>query len=70
MSIPIYTYDAVIVGAGLAGCAAARELQKAGKKVAVVTNYIHFVLTLEQLRVESMQLLVIKIASSYTNLTQ
>lgn len=38
MSIPIYTYDAVIVGAGLAGCAAARELQKAGKKVAVVTK--------------------------------
>ncbi len=38
MSIPIYTYDAVIVGAGLAGCAAARELQKAGKKVAVITK--------------------------------
>ena len=34
MSIPIHTYDAVIVGAGLAGCAAALELQKAGKKVA------------------------------------
>ena len=38
MSIPIYTYDAVVVGAGLAGCAAARELQKNGKKVAVITK--------------------------------
>ncbi len=38
MSIPIYTYDTIIVGAGLAGCAAARELQNAGKKVAVVTK--------------------------------
>ena len=38
MSIPIYTYDAVIVGAGLAGSAAARELQIAGKKVAVITK--------------------------------
>ena len=38
MSITIYTYDAVIVGAGLAGSAAARELQKAGKKVAVITK--------------------------------
>ena len=38
MSIPIYTYDAIIVGAGLAGCAAARELQNAGKKVAVITK--------------------------------
>ena len=38
MSIPVYTYDAVIVGAGLAGSAAARELQKAGKKVAVITK--------------------------------
>ncbi len=38
MSIPIHTYDAVIVGAGLAGCAAALELQKAGKKVAVITK--------------------------------
>ncbi len=38
MSIPIYTYDAIVVGAGLAGCAAARELQKAGKKVAVITK--------------------------------
>ncbi|WP_324170415.1 succinate dehydrogenase flavoprotein subunit [Sulfurimonas sp.] len=38
MSIPIYTYDAIIVGAGLAGCAAARQLQKAGKNVAVITK--------------------------------
>ena len=38
MSIPIYTYDAIVVGAGLAGCAAARELQTAGKKVAVITK--------------------------------
>ena len=38
MGIPIYTYDAIIVGAGLAGCAAARELQNAGKKVAVITK--------------------------------
>ena len=38
MGIPIYTYDAVVVGAGLAGCAAARELQNAGKKVAVITK--------------------------------
>ncbi|MBT5934223.1 succinate dehydrogenase flavoprotein subunit [Sulfurimonas sp.] len=38
MSIPIYTYDAIVVGAGLAGCAAARELQSAGKKVAVITK--------------------------------
>lgn len=38
MSIPVHTYDAIIVGAGLAGCAAARELQKAGKKVAVITK--------------------------------
>jgi succinate dehydrogenase / fumarate reductase flavoprotein subunit len=38
MSIPIYTYDAIVVGAGLAGSAAARELQVAGKKVAVITK--------------------------------
>ena len=38
MSISIHTYDAIIVGAGLAGNAAARELQKAGKKVAVITK--------------------------------
>lgn len=38
MSITMYTYDAVIVGSGLAGNAAARELQKAGKNVAVITK--------------------------------
>jgi succinate dehydrogenase / fumarate reductase flavoprotein subunit len=38
MGIPIYQYDAVIVGAGLAGSTAARELEKAGKKVAVITK--------------------------------
>jgi succinate dehydrogenase / fumarate reductase, flavoprotein subunit len=38
MSIPVYTYDAVIVGAGLAGCAAARELKLAGKSVLVLTK--------------------------------
>ncbi len=38
MSIPIHTYDAVIVGAGLAGSTAARELEKAGKNVAVITK--------------------------------
>jgi succinate dehydrogenase / fumarate reductase flavoprotein subunit len=38
MGIPVHTYDAIIVGSGLAGCAAARELQKAGKKVAVITK--------------------------------
>jgi len=38
MSITIHTYDAVIVGAGLAGNAAARELQKAGKTVLVITK--------------------------------
>ena len=38
MSIPIYEYDAVVVGAGLAGLAAARELKKAGKKVVVLTK--------------------------------
>lgn len=38
MSIPIYTYDVVIVGAGLAGCAAARELNSAGKSVCVLTK--------------------------------
>ncbi len=38
MSIPIHTYDAIVVGAGLAGCAAALELEKAGKKVAVITK--------------------------------
>lgn len=38
MSISIHTYDAVIVGAGLAGSTAARELEKSGKKVAVITK--------------------------------
>ena len=38
MSIPIHTYDAVIVGSGLAGSAAARELKLAGKSVAVITK--------------------------------
>ncbi|MEJ2499735.1 MAG: succinate dehydrogenase flavoprotein subunit [Campylobacterales bacterium] len=38
MSIPSYTYDAVIVGSGLAGSAAARELKQAGKSVAVITK--------------------------------
>ncbi len=38
MSTPIHTYDAIIVGSGLAGCAAARELTQAGKKVAVLTK--------------------------------
>lgn len=38
MSIPIHQYDAVIVGAGLAGLAAARELKKEGKKVVVLTK--------------------------------
>lgn len=38
MGIPIHTYDAVIVGSGLAGSAAARELKLAGKNVAVITK--------------------------------
>jgi len=36
--IPIYTSDVVIVGAGLAGLAAARELVKGGKDVIVLTK--------------------------------
>ena len=36
--VTVYEYDAVIVGAGLAGLAAAKELKEAGKKVAVVTK--------------------------------
>ncbi len=38
MSIPIYKYDVVIVGAGLAGCAAAREAAHAGLSVCVLTK--------------------------------
>ncbi len=38
MSIPIHQYDAVIVGAGLAGLAAARELKQQGKNVVVLTK--------------------------------
>ncbi len=38
MGIPIHTYDAVVVGAGLAGLAAARELKKQGKNVVVLTK--------------------------------
>ncbi len=38
MSIPIHRYDAIIVGAGLAGLAAARELESHGKHVAVISK--------------------------------
>ena len=38
MNIKIYEYDVVVVGSGLAGLSAARELTLAGKKVAVVTK--------------------------------
>ncbi len=38
MGIPIKTYDVVIVGAGLAGCSAAREAKRAGLKVVVLTK--------------------------------
>ncbi len=38
MGVSIKKYDVVIVGAGLAGLAAARELQIAGKSVAVITK--------------------------------
>ena len=36
--VKVYEYDAVVVGAGLAGLAAAKELKEAGKKVAVITK--------------------------------
>jgi succinate dehydrogenase / fumarate reductase flavoprotein subunit len=36
--VKIYEYDAVVVGAGLAGLAAAKELAEAGKRVAVITK--------------------------------
>jgi len=36
--VKIYEYDAVIVGAGLAGLAAAKELAEGGKKVALITK--------------------------------
>jgi succinate dehydrogenase / fumarate reductase flavoprotein subunit len=38
MSISIHKYDVVIVGAGLAGCAAAREAAHAGLSVCVLTK--------------------------------
>ena len=38
MDIKIEKHDVVIVGAGLAGCAAARECQKAGLKTIVLTK--------------------------------
>jgi len=36
--VKIYEYDAVIVGAGLAGLAAAKELTEAGMKTAIITK--------------------------------
>ncbi len=38
MNIPIHRFDAIIVGAGLAGLAAARELESHGKHVAVISK--------------------------------
>ena len=38
MSVKIYQFDAVIVGAGLAGNAAAMELKQSGKEVVVLTK--------------------------------
>ena len=38
MDVPIVNTDVVIVGSGLAGCAAAREIKKAGKDVIVLTK--------------------------------
>lgn len=37
-NVTIYEYDAVIVGSGLAGLAAAKELTEAGKRTAVITK--------------------------------
>jgi len=37
-NVKIYEYDAVIVGSGLAGLAAAKELTEAGKRTAVITK--------------------------------
>ena len=36
--VKIYEYDAVVVGSGLAGLAAAKELTEAGKRTAVITK--------------------------------
>ncbi len=36
MAIPVYTFDAVIVGAGGAGMRAALQLAKSGQRVAVI----------------------------------
>ena len=36
--VKIYEYDAVIIGSGLAGLAAAKELTEAGKRTAVITK--------------------------------
>ncbi len=38
MGIPIHKYDVVIVGAGLAGCAAAKEIKESGLSVCVLTK--------------------------------
>jgi len=38
MDVQVYKYDVVIVGAGLAGLAAAKELTSAGKKTALITK--------------------------------
>jgi len=38
MSVPIKSFDAVIVGAGLAGCAAAIKIKEAGYNVAIITK--------------------------------